>query len=408
MGSGKIVITNGQIIDGTGAAPIPVGTVTIEGGKIVSVEAKAKTGDADATVIDASGKTIMPGLINMHDHAYRKRLRFPEHGSSYREHAKKLTSEKQSYLMALSASNAMNELKQGITTTREVGAGFDLSLTLRRIFNEGLLPGPRMLVAGQAIVMTGGHGYDFGRQADGPDEVRKATREQLRAGVDHVKFMATGGLARIPEEFPDTVEFTEDELRAGIEEAHKQHKKTCAHAYATQGIKNAVRAGIDSIEHGVFLDEETVALMLERGTDLVPTMSGLYRVAEYYREVGNQEYCDLIYEIALYPQQKSFALAVESGIRWGVGTDSAGEMVEEMLLMQDAAKVSTMDCIVGATGRAAQILGTQDQFGTLEPGKAADVILVGGDPLDDVKVIRSVSTVIRDGKLLIDNGHLTF
>jgi imidazolonepropionase-like amidohydrolase len=218
--------------------------------------------------------------------------------------------------------------------------------------------------------------------------------------------MASGGLAQIPEEHPDTVEFTEDELRAGIEEAHKRHKKTCAHAYATEAIKNAVRAGIDSIEHGVFMDEEAADLMLERQTDLVPTMSGLYRVAEYYREAGNQEYCDLIYEIALRPQQKSFALAVERGIRYGVGTDSAGEMVEEMLLMQEAAGISAMDCIVGATGTAAKILGTEEEFGTISPGLVADILIVDGDPLADVKALRSVSSVITRGRLAVQDGQL--
>ena len=402
----RLVITNGTIIDGTGRDPITRGSVVIEDGRVTAVESSARSGDGVAQVIDATGKTVLPGLINMHDHTYRKRLRYPEPGSSYREHSKRLVAESPTYLAVLSASNAINELKQGITTTREVGAGYDVSLTLRRVFNEGLLPGPRMLVAGQPIVMTGGHEYGMGRQCDGPDEVRKATREQLRAGVDLIKFMATGGLARIPEEFPDTVEFTEEELRAGVEEAHKHHKKTCAHAYATEGIRNCIRAGVDSIEHGVFLDEETVEMMHQQHTDLVPTMSGLYRGAEYYREVGNLEYCELIYDIALRPQQRSFKLAVERGIRWGVGTDSAGEMVEEMLLMQEAAGVSSLDCLVGATGRAAAILGMEERFGTLAPGLAADVIVVDGDPLAELTALRRVSSVVRAGRLVVQDGHL--
>lgn len=402
----QLVISNATIIDGAGGDPISNGTLIIEGAQIVGVDTHAHRGNGGANVIDASGMTILPGLINMHDHAYRKRLRNPDAGSSYREHSKKLVAEPATYLALLSASNALNELKTGITTIREAGAGHDISINLRRFFNEGLLPGPRMLVAGQPIVMTGGHEYRWGRQADGPDEVRKAAREQLLTGVDHLKFMATGGIARIPEEHPDTVEFNEEELRAGIEEAHKHHKKTHAHAYATEGIKNAVRAGIDSIEHGVFLDEEAIAMMRERGTDLVPTMSGLYRVAEYYREAGDQDFCEMIYEIALRPQQRSFAMAVESGIRYGVGTDSAGEMVEEMYLMQEAAGISNMDCIVAATGDASKIIGTDDQFGTLRPGLMADVIVVAGNPLEDLGALRNVTSVIRNGALVIHEGHL--
>lgn len=401
----KLVITNGTVIDGTGSDPIPHGTVVIENGRITEVSARPLVRESGVEVVDASGMTVMPGLINMHDHTYRKRLRHPSMGS-YREQSKKLVAEPPTYLAVLAASNAVNELKQGITTTREVGAGYDISVTLRRVFNEGLMPGPRMLVAANPIVMTGGHEYGMGRQCDGPDEVRKATREQLRAGADLIKFMATGGLARIPEESPDTVELTEEEMRAGVEEAHKHRKKTCAHAYATEGIRNCIRAGMDSIEHGVFLDEETVQMMLDHGTDLVPTMSGLYRVAEYYREAGDLEYCELIYDIALRPQQRSFKLAVERGVRWGVGTDSAGEMVEEMQLMQDAAGVSAMDCIVGATGRAAAILGMEEQFGTLRAGQAADVIVVDGDPLNDLTVLRKVRSVVRAGRLVIHEGAL--
>jgi imidazolonepropionase-like amidohydrolase len=404
--AGKIVITNGVVIDGTGADPIPNGTVTIENGKISSVEARAHSGDSEARVIDASGKTVLPGLINMHDHAFRKRLRDLSPSTPYRVRSANLVAEPATYLALLSASNVIDELKAGITTIREAGAGHDISINLRRILNEGFLPGPRMLVAGQPIVMTGGHEYRWGRQADGPDEVRKAAREQLLTGVDHLKFMATSGLARIPEEYPDTVEFTEEELRAGIEEAHKHHKKTHAHAYATEGIKNAVRAGIDSIEHGVFLDEEAVALMLERGTDLVPTMSGLYPVARYYQQIGDHDFYELIANIALRPQKESFRMAVEAGIRYGVGTDSAGEMVEEMELMQDAAGISNMDCIVAATGNATKILGMEDRFGTLSPGLAADVIVVDGDPLSDITALRKVETVTRDGRLLIHEGHL--
>ncbi|MCM8749952.1 amidohydrolase family protein [Thermomicrobiaceae bacterium CFH 74404] len=403
----RIVITNGTIIDGTGRDPIERGTVIIEGDRIASVEDRAHRGEPGDTVVDATGQTVLPGLINLHDHAYRKRLRYVTPGvSSYREASNRLVRESPTYLAVLSASNLLIELRAGITTTREVGAGYDISVTLRRMINEGLLPGPRMFVAGQAISMTGGHGYWMARQADGPDEVRKAVREQLLTGVDHIKFMATAGLARYPQEHPQHVEFTEEELRAGIEEAHKHGKKTCAHAYATEGIKNAIRAGIDSIEHGVFLDEEAIHMMIERGVDLVPTMSGLYRVAEYYREAGDQATCDLIYDLALRPQQESFAQAVQAGVRYGVGTDSAGEMVEEMLLMQEAAGISAMDCIVAATGNAAKIMGMEDRFGTLTPGLAADVIVVNGDPLSDVRALRSIVHVIRDGKHFVRDGEL--
>jgi imidazolonepropionase-like amidohydrolase len=135
-------------------------------------------------------------------------------------------------------------------------------------------------------------------------------------------------------------------------------------------------------------------------------MSGLYRVAEYYREAGNLAYCEMIYDIALRPQQKSFALAVERGIRYGVGTDSAGEMAEEMVLMQQAAGISNMDCIVAATGTAAKILGTDGEFGTLEPGLIGDVLIVNGDPLVDVMALRSVSSVIRAGTLVVQDNQL--
>lgn len=401
-----IAVRNGTIIDGTGSDPIPEGTLTISGDRIDRVSPEDTTVKGQATVIDASGKTVLPGLLNLHDHTYRRRMRNPDTGDNYRDESRRLVAESATYLALLSASNALHELKSGITTVREVGAGHDLSVSLRRAFNDDLLPGPRMVVCGKPISMTGGHGANKAREADGPDEVRKAARAELETGVNQLKFMASGGLAEMPDEHPDTVEYNEQELRAGIEEAHKQGKKTCAHAHATEAIENAVRAGIDSIEHGMYIDEGAAELMREHDTDLVPTLSNQYRYAEYYREAGHEEFAEQIHEIAVQPSLESFARAAGKGVRFGVGTDSTGHMVEEMALMRAAADISPMKCLQAATGDAAEILGLDDTIGTLQPGLQADVIVVEGNPLNDLTALQNVTHVIRDGQPVFQNGDL--
>lgn len=395
-----MLITNATLIDGTGRAPVVDAAVLVDGERIVAAgraNEVREQASSKARVIDARGGTILPGMVNCHDHVYRKTLRNPKPGGTYRESAGELMAMPPLRLILLSASNMAKELRTGVTTIRDLGSGEGISISLRDAIERGWVDGPRILAAGQPIAMTGGHGWRMSRQCDGPDEVRKAVREQLRAGADCLKFMATGGLASMPVEDPQTVEMTEDELRAGIEEAHKRGRLTCAHADATEGIKNAIRAGIDSIEHGAYLDDECLRMMLERKTTLTPTLSGLWRVAHFYYEAGDKEMGDLISSRAIEPHEDSFTRAARAGVLYAAGSDSAGEMVEEMELMVKCG-VGAMDAIVSATGSAATVCGIADRLGTLEPGKLADLLVCAGDPLEDLATVRDVLAVIKGGR----------
>jgi imidazolonepropionase-like amidohydrolase len=195
-----ILVKGGTVIDGTGSPPVPGGAVLIDGTKIVRVgpERQVAAGASDR-IVDAEGGTIIPGMINLHDHIHRRMIRFPRVGSSYREHSDRLEKDPDSFVVLLAAYCQLIQLRTGVTTVRDIGCRSYFTIDLRRAIDEGKIPGPRLSVAGKFISMTGGHGAN-GREADGPDEVRKAAREQLGAGADFLKLMATGGILNFPDE----------------------------------------------------------------------------------------------------------------------------------------------------------------------------------------------------------------
>lgn len=252
--------------------------------------------------IDLGGKTVLPGLIDAHIHSLSD-----DSADPYKTHE----NENDAFEIVKAVKNMEKTLQSGVTQIRGLGAFNFYDLGLRDAEKAGLLAGPRMLVSGKYITMTGGHGYTKGREADGVTEVRKAAREQLKAGVDVVKIMATGGVMTRGVE-PGSPQLTEEEIRAAVEEAHKAGRKTAAHAQGTEGIKNAIRAGIDSIEHGIFLDDEAVEMMVERGTFLVPTLVAPYWIVEYEVENGVAEYVVEKAKALIDDHMNSFRLAKEN------------------------------------------------------------------------------------------------
>jgi imidazolonepropionase-like amidohydrolase len=255
--------------------------------------------------------------------------------------------------------------------------------------------------------MTGGHGWQMGREADGPDEVMKAAREQIKAGADVVKFMATGGVMT-PGVEPGSEQFTEEELRAGIQEAHKVGRKTATHAMGTQGILNALRAGIDSIEHGVFLDEETISLMVNRDVPLVPTISALYHIESKGVEAGIPVFA-VDKTIRLKPSHlESVRMAREAGVRVAMGTDAGtpfnvhGENLGELQRLVEVG-YSPMEALESGTRIGARVLGQENELGTIEEGKLADLIVVDGNPPEDVGLLlktEAIRLVMQGGKLV--------
>jgi imidazolonepropionase-like amidohydrolase len=302
------------------------------------------------------------------------------------------------------AVHAKKTLESGVTTVRDMGGKNYIDLALRDAIAGGMIPGPRMLASGRPVVMTGGHGWPMAREADGPDEVRKAVREQLKAGADVIKLMATGGVMT-PGVEPGSPQLTLEELKAGVEEAGKAGRRTASHAQGTTGIKNAVLAGITSIEHGIFLTDEVIELMLERGTYLVPTLVAPYWIVKKGRAAGIPDYAVKKSEDVIEAHLASFRKALAAGVKIAFGTDAGtpfnehGANTFELELMVENG-MSPMQALEAGTRVSAELLGIADKVGTLEPGKLADVVVVAGNPLDDIKAVREVRLVIKEGRIV--------
>jgi len=388
------VLRNARLVDGTGAGPRPGVDVVLEGGKIASVGGPHPGGEAE--VIDLQGRTLMPGLIDCHVH-----LTF----SGEPPEVERAATVPVPDLAWTAAVAARETLDGGITTVRDVGARAGVAIRLREAIAAGRVPGPRVRAAGSIICMTGGHGWFIGREADGPDDVRRAVREQLKAGADCLKFTATGG-GMTPGVDPRASSFTEAELAAGVDEAHKAFRRAAAHAQGNAGIKNAVRAGIDSIEHGVYLDDEVVEEMLRRGTFLVPTLVAPAMIARHGTSAGIPDYVVTKASGVLEVHRESFRKAARAGVRIAMGTDAGtpfnrhGANVQELALMVECG-MSPADTIVAATRSAAELLDLLEVTGTVEPGKSADLLIVDGDPLTDIRILGDrdrLLGILKDGR----------
>lgn len=390
----QTLLCNANVFDGTGTPASADVDVLIEGTRIMSV-GRDLTARAGAAVIDLGGRWIMPGLIDCHVHFV-----FPGNPDD----VEKARTMQPPQFAWIAAANARRTLEAGVTTARDLGAAHNVNILLRDQIAAGALPGPRMRAVGSIVCITGGHGWFMGREADGPDDVRKAVREQLRAGADAIKFTATGGVMT-PGVDPRSPSFTEAELRAGIEEAHNAFRRAAAHAQGTAGIKNAVRAGIDSIEHGIYLDDEVIAEMRERGTYLVPTLSAPANISRYGLAGGIPAYAVEKSDRVQAAHVASFRAALKAGVRIAMGTDAGtpfnrhGENAHEVTLMVRHG-MPAADALVAATSAAAELLDLADVTGSIEAGKAADLLVLDGDPLTDIDVLTrsdGIIGVIKDG-----------
>jgi len=271
----------------------------------------------------------------------------------------------------------------------------------------GIIAGPRVLCAGRAVCMTGGHGWRMlGRQADGVDDVRKAVREQLRAGADVIKLVATGGVMT-PGVDPRAAQLTLDELRAGVDEAHRARRRIAAHAMADEGIAWCLDAGIDTIEHGVFLTEALAARMATQGTALVATLIAPHAIVEGGLAAGIPEFAVKKSSALRERHLESFRLALRAGVAIAAGTDAGtplnphGTIVPELALMA-AAGLEPLQAIRSATSVAARVLGLESETGAVAPGLVADLIAVEGDPATDLKALDAVRLVIADGRTVLN------
>ncbi|HTK51158.1 MAG TPA: amidohydrolase family protein [Gemmatimonadaceae bacterium] len=405
-GSGTVALKAARVIDGTGAAPIQNGVVVVTDDRIVSVGAAGSVAiPAGARTVDLGNATLLPGFIDAHTHVIGRALGDPDANDQG-------VRDVDSFGAILGVVNVRNTLLAGFTSIRNLGAANFDDIAMRKAINEGWVIGPRMQTAAHAIGITGGHcdenGYKPGLMdgdfktgiADGPEQIRAAVRYQAKYGADVIKTCATGGVLSEGDAV-GVPQYTYDELKALVDEATKLERKVAAHAHGTEGIKIAVRAGVSSIEHGSFLDEEGAKMMAERGTFLVPTLSA-GEAAENAAKTGVLK--GLRAEKALAAAQamrKSIKYAIENKVPIALGTDAGvshhGANGHEFTLMVQWGGMTPMESIVAGTSNAAKLLGWDKNLGTLTTGKWADIVAVPGDPIADIKVMEKPVFVMKNG-----------
>jgi imidazolonepropionase-like amidohydrolase len=393
-----LVLRGGAIFDSEARTFRAPADLVCRGGRIAEISATT-AGEPGTIEIDCTGKFLLPGLIDCHVHLTV---------AGDPGELNNLRNDSAAVRAWHAGKSAERTLQAGVTTVRDLGAVERLNIDLAQAVESGLIEGPRILAAGLGVTMTGGHGHGFiAREADGPDDVRKAVREQLRAGAGAIKLFASGGVMT-PGVNPRSPSLTEEELRAGVEEAHKAFRVVAAHAQATDGIKNAIRAGVDSIEHGVWLDDEAIEMMCERGTYLVPTLTAPYMIAHGGLEAGIPKYMvDKSYQV-LEDHYASYQRALAAGVLLAMGTDQGtplnrpGENAQEIVRMAQGG-LSPAAAILAATRWAAALLALQDECGELKTGLAADVLVLDANPLADLSVLTKnddIRAVVKGGRLV--------
>lgn len=391
-----VILRDARIIDGRGDVQAR-GFVVIEKNRITEVgKGPGPAKQNGYEVMDLEGRCVLPGMIDCHVHLCID-------GSA--DPMQSLQKDSAAMITLKAARHAHLSLLAGVTTVRDLGSANGISGSLRDAINLGIVIGPRIVSTNQAVCITGGQGWQFSRQADGADGVRQAVREQIRAGADAIKMMATGGVITQGVE-PGSPQFTLEELKAGAEEAHKAGRKIAAHAQGNEGIKNSLRAGFDTIEHGIYLDDEAISLLREKKAILVPTLSAPFNIMEKGEKSGIPAFIIEKTRKVKDTHVDSIKKAYKAGVTIASGADAGtpfnghGENLRELELLVGIG-LSPMEAIVSATRVAAETLGLGSRLGTLQPGKLADLIVVEGDPLKDIAVLQrkdKIVAVMKDGQ----------
>ena len=405
----------GTLIDVPGDVPKHNQSILVVDNTIVSIpdgftDPKSINTDDEIAFIDLSDSYVLPGLIDCHTHLTGQNL--PAYESIRRR-----MQETEAHSAIDRVANAKKTVQAGFTTVRNVGSPGNVGLALRDRIKAGVIPGPRMFVSGPAVSVTGGHGDPTNSlspilrpdlpphqtTADGPSEARKAVRARIREGVDLIKITATGGVLS-PTAAGVDQQFFDDELESIVQAARMMGRKVTAHAHGTDGINAALRAGVASIEHGTYLDDESIRLFIENGAYLVPTIHA-GKFVEEKAEIDGY-FPDAIQKkaAAVGPLiQDSFARAHKAGVLIAFGTDvgvgAHGTNAQEFIYMHEAG-MSNEDCLISATINAAKLIGVDDQIGTIEEGKLADIIAVNKNPLEDISALLEMQFVMAHGRII--------
>jgi imidazolonepropionase-like amidohydrolase len=392
----RTVLTGATLVDGSGAPPVAGQAVVVEGDRIEAVVPAREAPPGASLRLD--GLTLLPGLINCHVH-----LCF----GGEADPAAALQRDSYATTVIKAVLRARQTVEAGVTTVRDLGGRDYAELSVRDAVRAGMIPGPRVLAAGRGICITGGHGWHLiGREADGADDVRRAVREQIKAGADVVKLFATGGVMT-PGVDPGSAQLTLDEVRAAIEEARKAGRRTAAHAQGSDGIANCLEAGITTIEHGIFLTDPLCRRMARDGVALVPTLIAPAAIAGGGLAAGIPEFAVRKSEVVREPHLESFRLALRLGVPIAAGTDAGtplnphGTMVPELALMVKAGQ-APLQAIHAATGAAACALGLERETGRIAPGLAADLLAVAGDPTERIEALDEVRLVMAQGRMIVN------
>lgn len=387
------VFTNANILDVIGETTIKNGSVLVEDGTIKEVGANIAVPEG-AKVIDLGGKTMLPGIFNCHVHMCS------DAGNGRREQI----SDASAAIRGI--KNLRTLVNSGVTYIRDAGSPHYIDIDLHEAQLRGDIVAPEMQTAGRCICMTGGHGHDNGREADGPDDCRKAAREQLKAGATWIKVMATGGVMTKGVE-PGSPQLTEEELRAAIEEAHKAGAKSFTHAQGMTGIKNALRAGVDSIEHGFFMDDWCFDFMKEHNVFFVPTLAAPYWIKVNGTAAGIPDYMVRKVENTIEAHQDTFRRAHKAGVKIALGTDAGTPFNKYDLTCYECVLMvgngmTPMEAIQCGTINAAELMSVDATHGSITPGKRANFAIFEEDPLEDIHALLNCAMTVIGGEVVFE------
>ena len=378
-----IAIHHTRLIDGTGAV-LDRATVVIRGSQIVATgPSRTVTIPKGATRIDGRGYTVMPGLIDCHVHLCL---------GAEPDVVAAVESEQPFYTLLKSSKHAQATVEAGFTTVRDVGSRDHSIFALKQAIEAGVVPGPRIVGAGLAICMIGGHARFIGQEVQGVEQVRQAVAAQVGAGAGVIKVIASGGVLT-PGTSPDEAQMTPEELQAAVDEARRAGKKVAAHAHGASGMKNAIRAGVHSIEHATLMDDEAATLFQRHGVYMVPTLSALATTAACRRGCGIPDSARDKAKAMTKRHQASFRLAHRRGLPIAMGTDAGtpfnfhGDNAQELERMV-ALGMTPMEAIVASTAAAARLIGMQDRIGTIARGREADLVVFEGNVLAHIDWLR--------------------